>query len=293
MYFLFFLLLTIYFRIKYREGKSSEYFCTTNLLSGNREIYAQYWFTTSFLTTYHEVRKTVTCTRGSQRNIAMYLYGSTLGRTNYPCYMDGKGYHNLPRPYADFKPGLPSRRMLDQSWFKEFVAAIEERVIFYLRELYPDNKKAKLTLFLLTLAKQVIPEECRISGSFFNHMTLLGNLSGDANCSISPHKDEEDVITALFHVGKPRAGGETLYYAGRNKKNPGKVVHSVEFQHGRLQIGFFDDTVHAAAPWQGLRGGINLNLKKNVLKFFQDKDLMKYYDQYALAGFPKKKIVAI
>ena len=182
--------------------------------------------------------------------------------------MDGKGYHNLPRPYADFKPGLPSRKMLDLQWFKEFVAAIENRVIFFLRELYPYTKKAKMTLFLLTLAKQVIPEECRISGSFFNHMTLLGNLSGS---SISPHKDEEDVITALFHVGKPKSGGETLYYAGKNKKQPGKVVHTISFQHGRLQIGFFDDTVHAAAPWEGVRGGINFNLKKNVLNFFRTR----------------------
>ena len=223
----------------------------------------------------------------------MYLYGSTLGRTNYPCFMDAKGFHNLPRPYADFKPGLPAAIMLNQTWFKEFVSAIEERVIYFLRVLYPDAKKAKLTLFRLTLAKKVIPAECRISGSFFNHMTLLGNLSGEAKSSISPHKDEEDIVTALFHVGKPKSGGETLYYSGENKKKAGKVVHSIEFQHGRLQIGFFDDTVHAAAPWEGVRGGINFNLKKNVLKFFENKHLRKYYDQYASAGFPKNNFIAI
>ena len=109
--------------------------------------------------------------------------------------------------------------MLNQTWFKEFVSAIEERVIYFLRVLYPDMKKAKMTLFLVTLAKQVIPKECQISGSFFNHMTLLGNLCSDEKNSISPHKDEEDVITALFHMGKPKSSGQTLYYAGENKKS--------------------------------------------------------------------------
>ena len=131
----------------------------------------------------------------------MYLFGSTLGRTNYPCFHDRDGYHNLPRPYTDYKPNSPARLAVDAIWFTRFVA-IEERVIYFLRQMYTYNQKAKMTLFQITLAKPVIPIECRITDSFFNHMALLGNLTDVTDGSIQPHKDEEDIITALLNPTK-------------------------------------------------------------------------------------------
>ena len=56
---------------------------------------------------------------------------------------------------------------------------------------------------------------------------------------------------------------------------------------------FFDETAHAAGEWEGIRSGINLNLKRNVLRFFQNKELSKYYDQYKRAEFPSDDFVAI
>ena len=117
-------------------------------------------------------------------------------------------------------------------------------------------------------------------------MTLIGNLDIDGGGSIKEHVDSEDIITALFHIGEPKNGGNTLYYNGIKKENKGNLVQSIEFQHGRLQIGFFNEIVHGGDSWEGRRGGINLNLKKNVLSFFEKEECQKYYNRYANDGWP-------
>ena len=84
------------------------------------------------------------------------------------------------------------------------------------------TKKSKLILFLLTLSKKVIPIDCRICGSCFNHMTLLGKCSFEKGASAVPNRDGKDIRTALFHLSKTRSGGATIYYYGVEKKVPGK-----------------------------------------------------------------------
>ena len=66
----------------------------------------------------------------------MYLFGSTIGRINYPCYYDKDGYHNSPRPYAYYKPKSITRQAIDRAWFTEFVGDIEKAVIYFLHKLY-------------------------------------------------------------------------------------------------------------------------------------------------------------
>jgi len=271
----------------HRKDKIKEYFCETNVLSDSKEEYVMYWMMDSYVKTYEALRATGTYMKKSQRKISMFMFGSTIGATNYPCYFDGSLYHNLARPYANFKPGSPARIKMNEGWFKNFVMYIEKCVFFFLRELYPNKDKAKLTLFKIALAKKVIPLNCRIAGSFFNHMTCLGYLKEEKDVRIEPHLDEEDVITALFHVGKPTLGGNTQYYSGSSKDDIGKMVYSVPFEHGRLQIGYFNNIVHEASSWNGLRGGINFNLKNNVLDFFEDRKNRLHYEKFERDGFPK------
>ena len=45
----------------------------------------------------------------------MVSFGSTLGRTNFPCYYDKDGYHTLPRPYAEFKPKVSKPSNISKS----------------------------------------------------------------------------------------------------------------------------------------------------------------------------------
>ena len=265
-----------------------------NILEQNlHKIYNQFWNVCSYVTTYNSVRLTGTYMKTSQRSIPMYVFGSTIGASRYPLYYLDNAYHNLPRPYADFRPKSPARQFTDSRWFTTFVQDVEASVIYFLRELYPNKAKAKITLYKIAKAKEVIPNNCRISGTFFSHMTFLGPLSNNQKRSISCHKDEEDVITALFHVGKPTQGGNTNFYSGDSKKTVGHLTKSIPFQHGRLQIGFFDDVVHSADEWEGNRGGINFNLKKNMLKFFSDDELSKFYYQYENDGMPTTNYVAI
>lgn len=278
----------------YRDNNQKEVLCSINLLNScNSNLYEPFWNICSYINTYNNVRKSGTYLKKSRRGIAMYLFGSTIGATRFPLYYKDNSYHNLPRPYCDFKPGLKARQYTDSKWFTTFVQDIEKCVIYFLREMYPDKKKAKLTLFKIAQAKKMIPHNCRISGTFFNHMTFLGNLNRDCTSMIDVHKDDEDIITALFHLGKPKSGGNTNFYSGDSKEDPGKLIYTTEFQHGRLQIGFFDNVLHSASGWEGYRGGINLNLKKNVLKFFNDPTLSKFYNKYESDGFPSSNYIAI
>ena len=224
--------------------------------------------------------------RKNKRKVTLYLYGSTIGASQYPLYYDGKSYHKLPRPYANFKPNSLGRNIIDSAWFRNFVHDVEDIVLYFLRNLYPEKNKAKIALYNISKAREVIPSECRISGTFFNHMSLLGNLTEEESGVIEPHFDDDDIITALFHFGNPSSGGGTSYYSGLSANKKGITYKNIPFQHGRLQIGFFNNIVHGGNSWMGVRGGINFNLKKSVLDFFSKDHLRGYYQKFQGAGFP-------
>ena len=64
---------------------------------------------------------------------------------------------------------------------------------------------------------------------------------------------------------------------------------SIPFQHGRIQIGFFNKVLHEAENWKGNRYVINFNLKKDVYNHFQIFG-SEFYDKYKNDNFPKKWI---
>ena len=105
--------------------------------------YVEYWYKTSYRETYTSIRKTVTRTKGPQRKINMYLFGSTIGRTNYPCYYDKDGYYNLPRSYAHYKPKSIARQTIDRAWFTEFVSYIEKQLFIFYASCIPTVRRQK------------------------------------------------------------------------------------------------------------------------------------------------------
>ena len=146
-----------HFSYYFRDNNSKEVFCSINLLKVSNDtsrIYEPYWNVCSYITTYNSIRRSGTYLKKSQRGIAMYLFGSTIGATRFPLYYKDSAYHNLPRPYADFKPGSKARQYTDTKWFTTFVQDIESCVIYFLREMYHDKHKAKLTLFKIAQAKE-------------------------------------------------------------------------------------------------------------------------------------------
>ena len=76
-----------------------------------------------------------------------------------------------------------------------------------------------------------------------------------------------------------------MCYDGCEKNNIGREVYSMPFQHGRIQIGFFQHVIHSVKPWVGTRCLINFNLKAKLLEYFEKHD-MKYYDNFIKMGCP-------
>ena len=92
------------------------------------------------------------------------------------------------------------------------------------------------------------------------------------------HIDDGDIICAVLHLGDVKNGGSTLYFEGSEYSEKGKETCSIVFEHGRIQIGFFDKVYHCAQSFEGFRYALNFNSKRNVLKHFQLYG-SKYYNQ--------------
>ena len=174
---------------------------------------------------------------------------------------------------------------MDARFFKH----VEEHVIEYLSKMSKHDKNAKLTLFFVTLAKQIIPECLRLGDKFFTHMTVFGTM-GKEDGELPLHFDEKDIISSVFHLGKVFLGGNTQYYNGTTAKHPGNEIHSVPFLHGNLQIGNFCDILHGVEYWVGQRCGIQLNIKRYVLRHFIIHGTGPY-DKYRLTGYPQGPII--
>ena len=63
------------------------------------------------------------------------------------------------------------------------------------------------------------------------------------------------------------------------KNDIGNELYSMQFQHGRIQVGFYQNVIHSVKPWVGTRCLIYFNLKEKVLEHFVKHD-MKYYDNF-------------
>ena len=92
----------------------------------------------------------------------------------------------------------------------------------------------------MATAKVMILHACRISDTAFSHMKLLGNLSQESNIDIGGHVEDHDIVTALFHVGKPIKGGETHQCLGKSMNVNGEVMKCVPFRYRGLQVDFFE-----------------------------------------------------
>ena len=70
-----------------------------------------------------------------------------------------------------------------------------------------------MTLFIIELARKIVPECLRLGDTFFTHMTVFGTISKDDG-KIPLHFDERDIVSCVFHISKVTSGGATSYYSG-------------------------------------------------------------------------------
>ena len=147
----------------------------------------------------------------------------------------------------------------------------------------------KITLLKVELSKKIIHECLRLGGSFFTHMSVFGTVNKEDG-EIPIHFDERDIISCVFHLGKVLHGGSTSFYAGDKPENPCNKIYQAPFRHGTLQISFFNHVLHEVDDWEGQICGIQLNIKKDLLKYFT-KHGTYHYDKYRLIGYPQSPIV--
>ena len=263
--------------------KHQEPFCVSNLFH-HKSDYQEYFNVTSLPATYQRLVESGEYIKKPKRSIAVYCYGSTVMGARYPLYMNEEGKRcMLPRPYQKCKPGSTGFTLMIEPWFQHFVQDVEKSVLSFLTEMHPNKDKANEILKYIQESKAHIPYECRISGTFFSHMSVIGRMANTGEVPI--HFDEKDCITALIHLGSVTEGGSTQYFNGSTVKDIGALSKSIPFVHGQIQIGCFNTTLHRGQAWVGPRGCINLNLKQDVLKHFKEHG-MKYFGTYRREKYP-------
>ena len=218
-----------------------------------------------------------------KRNCAMYSFGSTVGPANFPRFEyepDLLGI--LPRPYAKSKPGKPMYDLYQQKWFQELVQTIAKVTLHFLTN-DANNNKCPDRLFALHAyhrSLKILPECVRICGTVFTNVTLTTvekndkiNINLQNRGDIHPHKDEDDIVTAMLHIGNVTKGGVTLYYDGTEDVDISNISKRVRFEHGRLTIGPFHKVMHGATPV--CRGG-----EKYAINFIMKKSVYDHFDKY-------------
>ena len=267
-----------------RQHNHTDYFASGNLLRHNSK-YLPYLAIFCFAETCNRLKKGGTRLTTEKRKVPMYLFGSTIMGSQYPLFYLDMCFHTLPRPYFLFKPNNEGYILSRKQWFMDFVAEIEGLTLHFLLHLHPDKKYSREILKKIILSKNIIPESCRISNSFFTHLTMLGNFNETDGRDIPLHVDKKDVISALVHLGTVSEGGLTLYYNGRSEKKHGTVQEAIMFEHGLIQIGVYDSIPHAVSTWNGCHIIFNFNLKIDVLNHFVIHG-KEFYHKYERSNYP-------
>ena len=264
--------------------------CKTNILNDtNEKEFKSFFAETSFPKTLRKLITSGEYNKTKKRSTPMYCFGSTITCTQFPkFFVDGRP-QILPRPYYSSKPGNRGYDIVRTTWMQSFVKEVEHHVLHYLHNICPDKQMKKLTLLNIELSKKLIPECLRLGDSFFTHMSVFGTVNKEDG-QMPIHFDERDIISCVFHLGKVKQGGSTSYYSGDKPDLPGNKIHQVSFRHGTLQIGFFNKVLHGVDDWEGQRCGIQMNIKKDVLKHFIKYGTL-HYDKYRLIGYPQGPII--
>ena len=198
----------------------------------------------------------------------MYSSGSTVGVTNWPRFESAPDeYKSLPRPYANSKPNGNMNLFFQNPWFHELTKTVETILFHYCVSNYMTNSQCGFVLHALKRSHQIIPNSIRICDTAFTNITVT---TAEESGSMKPHTDEDDLMTAILHVGDDVKGGGTNYFDGVSMGKLGDICHKENFQNGKLSIGFFDEIYHSVSNWEGNRYAINFIMKKSIYDHFDD-----------------------
>ena len=198
------------------------------------------------------------------RSADMSLFGGTVMAT---CKAYQVGGVVVPRPNTACREGKSGYHVLQRPYVVQLAQAAEHKMIQYLSKHDPE------TLQDCVWFKENVPAELRVCGTMFNAMALVGDLR-DGNNHI--HVDKNDICSLIVMFGKNIKGGSTRYYDGPNDKEPGNIVHTEAFVHGKYQVGPFETTVHDGQPWKGRRGIISFYINRQMFAHFKEYGRVKY-----------------
>ena len=226
------------------------------------------------------------------RNLTMYQYGSTIGPSRFPKFVNPltHGQSMLPRPVVKSRPNNLGHTIMKNCQWLRFISKVVEMLT--IKHLFLD--KSEKSLFVrnkVRAAKKLIPPCLRICNTFFTQMIMVGSPNENSG-QIPAHLDNDDHITALVSIGDNEMyGGSTCYYEGQSLKEC-KKRHEIKFRNLNVQIGYFDSVIHGSLSWNNnLRGVISFSLQKKVLHHFEQFG-NHFYQQYINDLYPSGEFLA-
>ena len=115
-------------------------------------------------------------------------------------------------------------------------------------------------------AKENIPSQCRIGGTYFTSISVIGGklYSNNIRNTNHVHKDSKDLVSVIINLGTNISGGDIVFYDGVKQTDLGKISHVLKHLHGRIIMGPFERCFNEGYLWRGHRVGIYFILKKIV-----------------------------
>ena len=133
----------------------------------------------------------------------------------------------------------------------------------------------------LEKAKEILPSACRIGGTIFTSMAVIGGklYSNHPKNLNHIHKDAKDLVSVIITVGKYISGGDTVFYIGLKTYYFESRAHILKLLHGRIIFGPFEKVFHEVTLWSGYRAVISFILTNQIFAhFFCHGD--RFYNRY-------------
>ena len=273
-------------------------FESRNILLDSSKSYYSYLHLDNYRETVVWIASCAKRASTDSRKNPFFQFGSTTGSAKYPKFRaskDSDAESMLPRPVVCCRPNKLGWHLQQHSWLIDLVSDIETYTILYIKENRNFFPHAEELLLQLHDFKHGVDSNLLICETFFNQMIMIGEL--DRNGDMNLHVDKEDAVSCVLHLGEVNKGGSTNYYnglkAGKNVPASfnGDLVHSVPFEHGRLQIGLYKDVIHGVDSWEGSRITIDFNTKISVLNHYSIFG-NQFTDQFKDAGYPAGNFLA-
>ena len=209
------------------------------------------------------------------KDTKMFGLGSTITATHWPRFLQDGEAHTLPRPYQKCKPHQNGWILMKQKWFQKIANLLEDLVFQYLNTIETTQHTLQVISDLEEI-KTIVPSCLRIANTIFTQLTITTSNGKD---NMETHVDDGDIICSVVHLGNVKKGGSTMYFDLLIKSDNMKETCSIIFEHGRIQIVFFDKVYHCVESFEGQRFSLNFNVKRKILQHFQTHG-SKYYNQY-------------